>query len=194
MLRFELVGGHDVAIDVEAHRRASVAGAFGELARRDTALMPEGDPAVAQVVRVVVRHLGEFAGAQHRLIGARFGHALEHAAVGDAILERARLLDRLHEPLGEIDPTRGVALRRRAGKAQAQAGRVDVAPLEVDGFASEALKAEIRERHAAGETIPELAQKLGMPFGTVKMIAARQTERKREQRAREREAAELRLF
>lgn len=58
-----------------------------------------------------------------------------------------------------------------------------------DGVDGAALRAEIRERHAAGETIPELAQKLGLPFATVKAIVARDTEKKREQRAREREAA-----
>jgi DNA-binding NarL/FixJ family response regulator len=37
-------------------------------------------------------------------------------------------------------------------------------------FYSETLKEEIRRRHEAGETIPELAQRTGLPFATVKWL------------------------
>jgi hypothetical protein len=45
-------------------------------------------------------------------------------------------------------------------------------------FYSEGLKAEIRDRYAAGETLPELARKTGMSFGSVKSICGREAERK----------------
>jgi hypothetical protein len=37
-------------------------------------------------------------------------------------------------------------------------------------FYSEELKAQIRARHAASETIPALAQSTGIPFATVKFL------------------------
>ncbi len=45
-------------------------------------------------------------------------------------------------------------------------------------FYSEEFKAEIRERHAAGETLPDLARKTGVSFATVKSIAAREAEKR----------------
>jgi hypothetical protein len=46
----------------------------------------------------------------------------------------------------------------------------------------EELKAEIRQRHAAGETIPELARKTGIPFGSVKSICGCWPEKRKDER------------
>ena len=45
-------------------------------------------------------------------------------------------------------------------------------------FYSDELKAEIRGRHAAGETLPDLARTTGVSFGTVKSICGRDAEKK----------------
>ena len=110
-------------------------GSFRELPCRDAGLVPDRDPAVAEVVRVVVRHLGRAAGASHRLVRRRLGDALEDVALRDAILKRARGLDRLDQLLGQVHPAGLVALRGRTRKPQPQAGRVDVAPGQIDGLA-----------------------------------------------------------
>ena len=55
----------------------------------------------------------------------------------------------------------------------------------------EELKAELRARHAAGETMPMLAQSTGIPWATIKMWCSPTVQK----RAREREAERgLRLF
>jgi hypothetical protein len=53
-------------------------------------------------------------------------------------------------------------------------------------FYSEDLREEIRARHAAGESIPELALKTGVPFGQVKFICSTE--------GTKREPAELTVF
>lgn len=45
-------------------------------------------------------------------------------------------------------------------------------------FYPEELKAEIRARHAAGETIPDLARKTGLSFTSVKSICGRELARR----------------
>ena len=52
-----LVRGHDVAVNIEAHRRPRVPRTLGKLPSRDARLVQDRDPAVTEVVRVVVRHL-----------------------------------------------------------------------------------------------------------------------------------------
>jgi hypothetical protein len=42
------------------------------------------------------------------------------------------------------------------------------APLERQSY-SEEIKAELRARHAAGESLPELGRKTGIPWTTIKM-------------------------
>jgi hypothetical protein len=54
-------------------------------------------------------------------------------------------------------------------------------------YYSEDLKAEIRARHAAGESVPELALKTGIPFGQVKFMCSGE-------RAARPHPAELTLF
>ena len=49
-------------------------------------------------------------------------------------------------------------------------------------FYSEEVKAEIRRRHAAGETIPELAERTSIPFASVKWMCGNGEARKREKR------------
>lgn len=44
---------------------------------------------------------------------------------------------------------------------------------------SDGLREEIRARHAAGESIPELAQKTGIPFGQVKFMCGSHGEKPR---------------
>jgi hypothetical protein len=46
-------------------------------------------------------------------------------------------------------------------------------------FYSDELRQEIRRRHTAGETVPQLAQKTGIPFGMVKFMCGN-TRRTRE--------------
>jgi hypothetical protein len=47
---------------------------------------------------------------------------------------------------------------------------------------SDTLKDEIISRHAAGETLPGLARKMGMPYATVKFICSSRHEAKRARR------------
>jgi hypothetical protein len=74
-LGYELVRRHDVRVDVERHARPRVAGALGELACRNTRLMPKRDPTVPQVVRAEMRDARGLAGARERLVRARLGFA-----------------------------------------------------------------------------------------------------------------------
>ena len=59
---------HHVAVHVQRHRRPRVTGALRQLTRRDAGLMPDRDPAMTEIVRVVVRDAGGLAGAEHRLV------------------------------------------------------------------------------------------------------------------------------
>jgi hypothetical protein len=45
---------------------------LGKLTGRDARLVPDGDTPMAEVVRVVVRHLRRLARPRHRLVGSRF--------------------------------------------------------------------------------------------------------------------------
>src|SRR5215217_6476905 len=78
---------------------------------------------------------------------------------------------------GELDPYEALALVCWPPTGS----RLESVPAERQYY-SEELKAEIRERHAAGETLPDLANKLGLPFGTVKAIVAYVSEKQRAQR------------
>ena len=62
--------------------------------------MPDRDPPMTQIVRVVVRDAGGLAGAGHRLVGGCLRDPAEHLAVGHAILERAGVLDRFYHHSG----------------------------------------------------------------------------------------------
>lgn len=97
--------------------------------------MPDRDPAMAERVRRVVRHPGVLAGAEHRLISTRLRDPREHLPIGNTILGWARLVDRLHQPLGQVHPEGLVAFRRRTRKTEAEACEVDVAPAQPDGLA-----------------------------------------------------------
>lgn len=55
--------------------------------------------------------------------------------------------------------------------------RLESVPAERQYY-SEELKAEIRERHAAGETLPDLALKTGLSYGTVKAFVAFASEKR----------------
>ncbi len=62
---------------------------------------------------------------------------------------------------------------------------------------SEELKTEIRRRHAAGETLPDLAVKTGLPYPTVKMFCSPSVEKrkaKRQAKRAEEVCGELTLF
>jgi hypothetical protein len=74
---------------------------------------------------------------------------------------------------GELDPAIALSLVVWPPKGRLED---EYCPTERQ-FYSEELKAEIRERHAAGETLPDLARKTGVSFGSVKSIAARDAEK-----------------
>jgi hypothetical protein len=82
---------------------------------------------------------------------------------------------------GELDPVLALSLVVWPRKGS----RLDDVPLERQ-FYSEDVREEIRARHAAGESIPELALKTGVPFGQVKFICSSE--------GAKREPAELTLF
>ncbi len=118
LVRRDLVGRHHMRVHVERHRRARVPRPMGELARRHPRLMPDRDPAMPEVVRVVVRDAGGLAGPQHRLVRGRLRDPLEDAPLRGPILERADRLDRVDQPLGQVDPPGLVSLRRRTRQAK----------------------------------------------------------------------------
>ena len=89
----DLVGGHDVAVDVQAHRGTSVPCSLRELACRYTGLVPDRDPAMTEVVRVEVARPGGLTGPQHRLVGGCLGDPLEDLTLGGAIFERTGRVD-----------------------------------------------------------------------------------------------------
>jgi hypothetical protein len=68
---------------------------------------------------------------------------------------------------GELDPYEALSLVCWPPRGS----RLESVPTE-RRYYSEDLKAEIRERHAAGESIPELALKTGIPFGQVKSVCS----------------------
>jgi hypothetical protein len=75
---------------------------------------------------------------------------------------------------GELDPASALSLVVWPPK-----GRLEDEHCPTERrFYSEELKAEIRERHAAGETLPDLARKTGVSFGAVKSICGREAEKK----------------
>ena len=101
-----------MAVDVERHRRPRVPGALGELPCGDARLVPDRDPAVPKIVRVVVGDLRVATRPRHRLTRGRLRDPLEHPPLGNPIFERARLLDRRHEPLRQVHPARTITLGR----------------------------------------------------------------------------------
>lgn len=101
----------------------------------DTGVMPDRHPAVAQVVRRVVRHLRNGAGACHRLVETCLRDPLENAALGRSVFECACPLDCVDEPLRQRDETHLVALRIRGSEAKAKTSGVDIAPRQGDDFA-----------------------------------------------------------
>ena len=78
---------------------------------------------------------------------------------------------------GELDPYEALALVCWPPTGS----RLESVPAE-RRYYSEELKAEIRERHAAGETLPELARKMELSYGTLKAIVAYASEKRRAQR------------
>jgi hypothetical protein len=90
---------------------------------------------VPQRVRRVVRDACGLAGAEHRLVGGRLGHALEDAPFRPSVLEGAGVLERLDQLLGRVDPAGLVALHCGAGQPQPQPGTVDVTPAQRDRLA-----------------------------------------------------------
>jgi hypothetical protein len=102
---------------------------------------------------------------------------------------------------GELDPYSALALVCWPPKGS----RLEDVPLGKK-FYSDDVRGEIRARHAAGESVPALALKTGIPFGQVKFMvsteggrtAHRAARRKRSEAARlaqaQEEPAELTLF
>jgi hypothetical protein len=78
---------------------------------------------------------------------------------------------------GELDPYEALMLVCWPPKDS----RLEGVPAE-RRYYSEELKAEIRERHAAGETLPDLARKTGLSYGTLKAFVAFAAEKRRDQR------------
>jgi hypothetical protein len=68
---------------------------------------------------------------------------------------------------GELDPVLALSLVVWPRKGS----RLEDVPLERQYYAEE-VREEIRARHAAGETIPELARKTGIPLGQVKSVCS----------------------
>lgn len=56
------------------------------------------------------------------------------------------------------------------------------------------MKAELRERHAAGETLPALSREMGIPFGTVKALVGYTNEKRRARREARVQEENGRLF
>jgi hypothetical protein len=70
---------------------------------------------------------------------------------------------------GDLDPVLALSLvvwPRKGSRLEDE--RV---PPEKQAY-SDDVREEIRRRHAAGETIPELAQKTGVPFGEIKYLCS----------------------
>jgi hypothetical protein len=82
---------------------------------------------------------------------------------------------------GELDPYEALALVCWPRKGS----RLADVPLERQYHAEE-IREEIRARHAAGESVPELALKTGIPYGQVKFMCSGE--------GAKREPAELTLF
>jgi hypothetical protein len=61
-------------------------------------------------------------------------------------------------------------------------------------FYSDEVKAELRERHAAGETLPALSREMGIPFGTVKALVGYTNEKRRARREARVQEENGRLF
>jgi hypothetical protein len=78
---------------------------------------------------------------------------------------------------GELDPYEALSLVCWPPKGS----RLESVPTE-RLYYTEELKTEIRERHAAGETLPDLARKTGLSFGTVKSFVAFASAKRRAQR------------
>jgi hypothetical protein len=78
---------------------------------------------------------------------------------------------------GELDPYEALMLICWPP----QGSRLESVPTE-RRYYSEELKAEIRARHAAGETLPELARKTGLSYGTLKSFVAYDSEKRRVRR------------
>jgi hypothetical protein len=78
---------------------------------------------------------------------------------------------------GELDPYEALMLVCWPPKGS----RLESVPAE-RRYYSEKLKTEIRERHAAGETLPDLARKTGLSYGTVKSFVAYVSEKRRAER------------
>jgi hypothetical protein len=90
---------------------------------------------------------------------------------------------------GELDPYEALWLVCWPPKGS----RLENVPTERRAY-SDALKDEIISRHAAGETVPELASKLGIPFASVKFICSSRHEAKRARRLARLQEESGRLF
>jgi hypothetical protein len=93
---------------------------------------------------------------------------------------------------GELDPYEALCLVCWPPRGS----RLEHAPTERQFYADD-LREEIRARHAAGESVPELALKTGIPFGQVKFICSTEGGAKREPAGNpgyHLEPAELTLF
>jgi hypothetical protein len=78
---------------------------------------------------------------------------------------------------GELDPYEALMLVCWPPNGS----RLESVPTE-RRYYSEELKAEIRERHAAGETLPDLARRTALSYGTVKSFVAFASEKRRAKR------------
>src|SRR6266508_3481113 len=97
---------------------------------------PERDPAVPEVVRMVVGYPGVAAGARDPVTDLLVAER-KHEPPGRPVLERKQRVDLVKELAGDTEPALagGAAFGPRARDPYPFARNIDVAPGEADGFA-----------------------------------------------------------
>src|SRR5512132_3220775 len=119
-----------MAIDVQRHALLRVPELRRQLGDGDALADLDRGVAVAQVVGREVRNTGRPAGPRHQARGAAGGEAREDAPLWGAIVGRAALLNLDRQPRGDGHPAAGRG-RLAPADAEAAAGDVDIAPLEL---------------------------------------------------------------
>ena len=125
--------GDDVAVGVEGDWLAGVACLLGDLGWGEALFEGEADPAVSEVVGVVVRCAGVFAGFADRGTDCSFVQRREQAAPRGVLVWGPGCCDLVGECWGELDPAAGCA-GFALGDSEPGAGDVEVCPGELVEF------------------------------------------------------------